>query len=139
MYVKYAFVADHVTPAGSGKWNVLGTFTTMQTKSFPYKHPRLGLLIRVEGHSTETGKHVLEIHLIDEDGQRLRKPKAIKMEFEFGSSKKGFEGVPLGMEVGVEINNLEFENPGNYEFAIKVDGTYLDSAPLYVRKQSGRG
>ena len=138
MYVKYALVADHVVPAGVGqKWNVLGTFTNITAEEFPYTHQRLGLLVRVEGHSTEAGeagKHTLEIYLIDEDGQRLRAPRPLKAEFKFDASP----GIPPGLEIGMELNGVVFEKPGNYEFAIKVDGTYLDSAPLYVRK-AGRG
>ena len=131
MFIKHAVIADAVVAGGGGKWNIIGTFNTIFAPDFPVKHPRLGLWLRIEAHDREAGKHTLRVDFVDGTGKKLvRLP-----EMKFTLQREGvLEGTPLSMQVGLEINTISIPDPGNYDFAIRVDGTYLDSVPLYVRK-----
>lgn len=134
MFLRYGILADAVLPAGSGKWNVIGSMNVIWSASWPAVHHRMGLLLRIEGDPQETGKHELEIDFVDEMGQRITGPP--KANFELGSPT--IPGFPIGGEIGVEINQLKIPGPGNYDFVIRIDGRYIDSVPLYARDATDR-
>ena len=132
MHVAYALLADTATSGGRGKLNIIGTFNRIWAPDFPSVHGRMALVVRLEGHVTEAGEHTLEIQYVNQDGQEIAGgPPQIPFRL---NKENRLPGAPLSQQVMMEINNLPLPEAGVYEFAIKVDGTYLDSIPLYVQQ-----
>ncbi len=132
MYVRYALLADGIVPGAGGKKNIIGTFNTIYSPKFPAQYAEAHLLVRLEAHESEAGSHRMTIDFVDETGTRLSKASK---EINFKLSRKStVQGTPLTVEVVVEIVGLTFPDAGNYDLTIRVDGTYLDSVPLYVRQ-----
>lgn len=128
MFVRYALLGDAVHRT-SGKWNVIGTFNLVWSKTFPARCPPMGILIRLEGDHREIGKHTLRIDFVDETGSRLSGPEPEEFTFE----QPAVAGFPVAHETGLAVVNLDLPKAGNYDFVIRVDDIYLDSVPLYVR------
>lgn len=132
MYLRYGVLADTVTPGGGAKKNIIGTFDVIHVRQFPAAHRRLSLVLRIEGHVTEEGKHQLNVDFVDADYRVLG---GVSGEFEVRREGRAVEDAPLASEVALEIENLPLPKEGNYEFAVKVDGRHIGSVPLYVRQR----
>lgn len=134
MYVKYGILADGVAMS-SGKWTLVGIFNTVWMAKFPKKWVRLSVFVRIEAERREAGDHTAKLDFVDETGQRLADPPELK----FSLDPAGVvEGTPLVAEFVMEVGNLNIPGPGNYDFTVRVDGTYLYSIPLYVRQRKTR-
>ncbi len=133
MYVRYALLADGIVPGAGGKKNIIGTFNTIYSPKFPAQYAsKVHLLVRLEAHESEAGSHWMTIDFVNETGTQLSKASK---EINFKLSREStVQGTPLTVEVVVEIVGLTFPDAGNYDLTIRVDGTYLDSVPLYVRQ-----
>ena len=134
MFLRYGLIADHVVPTGAGKWTAVGTMNIVYATKWPAVHLRLGILLRIEAHPSEVGKHTLQVDFVDGLGERISGPPKIKIEL--GESEN--PGLPVGGEVGIEINKLAIPAAGNYDFVIRIDDKYIDSIPLYARDVSER-
>ena len=138
MHIKFALIANAVIPSGSGKWTIVGTFNSVRARKFPVVHRQIALLIRVEGHHSEAGEHVVRVDFVNELGERV-----IKEKFEVPirlNPAAVLAGTPLFFEVVVVFEKgLRIPAAGNYDFAIHVDGTYIESIPLYARKVDEQG
>ncbi len=136
MYVKYGILADAVVASAAGKWNLIGTFTNIWITDPPHTWPRLGILIRMEFDRREAGDHVGRVDFVDPTGTRLGGPP----EFSFTVPSDNVDpSMPIVLELALEVNNLTVPGEGNYDFTVRVDGTYLYSIPLYVRERKKTG
>lgn len=131
MYLRYGIIADAVTSGGGSKKNIIGTFDVIYSGSFPAKHLRLALALRIEGHSTEAGEHRLDLSLVDADGSSLGGPSPLV--FRMQQEGRSVPDAPLAVELVFTIDDLVFPKPENYEFAVRVDARYIGGIPLYVR------
>ena len=138
MYVRYGLLADGIVPGADGKKNIIGTFNTIFAANFPARFAQnIYVLIRLEGHDSEAGEHELTVDIVNETGERIVTPPYTQ-KFSFDRNRTT-TGTPLTREVVVEIEGLAFISAGNYDFAIRVDGRYLDSVPIYVRQSEQSG
>jgi len=128
VFVRYALTADAVVPAGAGKWTVVGTFNTIWTATFPTTLDRMGILVRIEGHQSEQGKHQLSLDLRDHDGNLITQAKVSDFVLEAPPPHS-----PPAFEFSVEMRRMSFPTEGNYDISIRVDNKFIDSIPLYVR------
>ena len=130
MYLRYGLLADAVAPGAQNKKNIIGTFTTILSQNFPCKHTSLSLAFRIEGAHTELGKHHLELAFVDADFKEIGKPVA--KDFNLQKEKLPIPGIPLAVELVMEVRGLPLPGPGVYEFVLKIDGRHIGSVPLYV-------
>ncbi|HEV2749035.1 MAG TPA: hypothetical protein VGV12_00770 [Gemmatimonadales bacterium] len=116
----------------AGKKIIVATFDLILARTFPALHPQLALVLRIEGHGTEEGKHHLRIDFVDADYKNVVAP--IELDFEMIKEGRPASDAPLAAEVVVNANGLPVPHEGNYEFAVQVDGRHLGAIPLYVRE-----
>lgn len=128
MFVRFGLLGDAVVASG-GKWTLVGNFNLLWGQDFPLTWALMGLLIRIEGDHREVGEHTLRLDFVNDLGERLTAPPA--QPFTFNPPRA--PGFPVDFVIGIQIANLQIPGPGNYDFTIRVDETYLDSVPLYVR------
>ena len=128
MFLRFGLLGDAVV-ASSGKWSLIGQFNLIWGREFPVVHPQMGILVRLETDRRHLGKHSLRLDFVNEMGERLSGPDPLSFAFNEPRTK----GFPVEVVVGVQVGNLEIPEPGNYDFIVRVDDTYIDSIPLYVR------
>ncbi len=128
MDIDLALLADAATIDGSGKLNVLGVFDRIGTSSFPARHPRMSLVLRLAAGLNETGRHDVGIRLTGPDGSEL-----VRLDGEMNlapgpASAAGMIRVPHVLN----LDGLVFPKPGSYAFDVEVDGVHHVSLPLTV-------
>lgn len=129
MFVRFGILGDAVVST-SGKWNLLGNFNLIWGKTFPVRWGTLGILLRIEGDHREVGPHTLKVDFVNETGERLSGPDPITFEL----PAPRVPGFPVDFVIGIQWENLDIPAAGNYDFVVRVDESYLDSIPLYVRR-----
>jgi len=117
----------------TGKLNVLGVFTRITAEEFPTTHHRMYLAVKFEGEILDGSRpHQLSVTLASEDGVNLF---ALEGEFRMPESPPG---IPPQCGLVVELNQLKFENPGDYRFYVRVNDGDLDESSVLQLVQSDR-
>ena len=128
MDVSLAVCCDAANVSREGKLNLLGIFNSIHAAEFPCTHPHLALVLRVEARVGEEGVHLLEIQLVDEDGQQL-------FDINGQLSLQGAEpGRPMTAQTIMDINNLQLPRPGTYAFEIFLGGHHTRSVAIHAFK-----
>jgi hypothetical protein len=98
----------HIDPA-TGKSYIMGVFSHLRSRTFPFRHPRMILFLTIAG--LREGKHKLEISV----GLPMEDMKpVVKNEFE---SQNPLQRINLINEV----QGMVFEKPGQYAVSIDID------------------
>ena len=118
-------LADAATVSG-GKLNILGSFDTIGTQTFPCNHALCVVACKLRFDLGEEGAHTMEIHFCDPDMRDVLPPMKHDLEVAFGDQLSQAH-VHLWQHMG-----LQFERPGEYYFELKVDGKTKSRIPLYV-------
>ena len=134
MYLRYGMLAEYVGPGEGGTKNVIGIFDMVAGPQFPLRHKRMMLFVRIEGHLSEAGTHTLAISFVDADYNRLGGPPEMSLELQ--PEGRPVPDAPIASEVVLDIQALEIPAPGDYEFAVLVDGRHIGAVPLYARERS---
>ena len=127
MELKAAHLADAANISQEGKLNIHGIFSRIGLSSFPGTYSKFTVVVILEAHPSETGKHTLNMRLADEDGREVAK---VEGEIEVGKAK--LPDRPIRVQVVLPMEGLRFPKPGNYSFDILLDGRYEDSIPLEI-------
>jgi len=131
MEVTLAVLADYANVSREGKLNILGIFDIIYAQNFPASHPQMQLVLRFEADIVEAGKtKKVEIQLMDADGKT---PFVLSGELTVG---QGRPGEPVRSDHILTINNMKFENPGDYVFNILVNEELKARVPLKVIKRT---
>lgn len=125
--VALALLADYANVSREGKLNILGIFDRVNAQNLPAIHPQMQLIMTLEADRGDADKeHKIEIELIDADGTKL---------FSIGGSLR-FGPPPPGEQVRInhiiQLNNLQFNHFGTYEFKILMNNEVRGSIPLSV-------
>lgn len=125
--VALALLADYANVSREGKLNILGIFDRVNAQNIPAVHPQMQLVMTLEADRGDADKeHKIEIELIDADGTKL---------FSIGGNRR-FPLPPAGEQVRInhiiQLNNLQFNHFGNYEFKILINNEVRESIPLSV-------
>jgi hypothetical protein len=114
----------------SGKLNILGTFDTIVTNHLPAVHPQCSIALRITFNKIEEGAHKVKVNFVDEDGKfvmpSIEMPVEISMPAEANFLVRNFV---------INIQQLKFDNPGQYSIDIAIDGRQETSIPLHVQHQ----
>ena len=117
-----------------GKLNVLGAFDSMYLRTVPAFHPACAIAARVRFERTEAGAHQIRINVIDQDGKSIGPDLKGNIEVRFGDKAD-----TTAVNIILNIQNLKFENYGQYRIDLTIDGNIKGSVPLYVREVPARG
>ncbi len=125
--IAFASLADCANISREGKLNILGIFDRISVQILPATHSQMQLVMILEADRGDAEKeHTLEIELIDADGTRL---------FSMGGNLR-FGSPPSRERVRInhviQLNNLQFDRFGSYEFKILINHEVRKSVPLSV-------
>ena len=116
MDVKTYLLADYASIDASNKMNVIGVFGNISASSFPYTHPSMYLALSLKAELGEIAdKRKLRIQLVGERGLEMAN---IEMDFEVPQSTKGRRP---DLKIALGMQNMNFPEPGLYEFRIFID------------------
>lgn len=128
MFVKYAFLADHVTQAGGGKISASGIFDKIYSRDFPAKHRDMVLVARLEGTQAEKGEHQLTIELRDSKGNTSA---TLNPKISFDSKSK--EPI-ITAGLIVQFQDIVFQKPDRYEIVIFINERFLQRVTFTVQR-----
>ena len=126
MNVQLALVCDHAIIDQHGKLSVLGIFDRIWVERFPAIHPRLHLVLRLQGRRTEIGDHTVLIQLVDMQGQEILRGEG---NVAIGEPPAGVLDIEAAAVLAFDV---PLERPGIYTFEIAVDGARSASVPIAV-------
>jgi len=129
MNIQMAVLCDAAADYG-GKLNILGTFDTIVTNHLPAVHPQCSIALRISFNKIEEGAHKVKVNFVDEDGKfvmpSIEMPVEVTMPADANFLVRNFV---------INIQQLKFDNPGQYSIDIAIDGRQETSIPLQVRHQ----
>ena len=135
-----ALLADSVV-AESGKLYVQGGgWNMLNAGGFPLHVPRVGIGLVVQVPYSQTNKpHALRVELADEDGNRLQvglgplgPEMAVKAMINVGRPPGLQGGESQNVVLAANIDGLQFETPGTYEFTITVGDSVKARLPFRI-------
>lgn len=122
------FVADAANATANGKLNVLGIFGQIGATTFPCRHTSMVLVIKITLDIGEPiNKRPFAIQLLDEDGKLHLVDIAGEIEF-----KRTKEGLPPEVNMMINLDNLEFPEPGTYAFKLLMNDVIQQTVPIQV-------
>jgi len=104
--------------AGTNNLNLIGIFSTINTKQFPFVYPRFALVVNMD--VDVTGDHRLTTRVIAPDGKEL------------GKTELPVKIVNPNFQVIANFEGMRFEAQGTYELVVDLDGTPVGSRKLQV-------
>jgi hypothetical protein len=123
-----AFLLCDAATDQNGKLNVLGAFDNIFAKETPVRHRACSIAARMRFSKVEAGDHTVKIFIIDADGNFIG-PK-----LEGGISVRiGDNTSTAAVNLILNIQNLEFQQFGQYQIDLAIDGAVQASLPLHIR------
>jgi hypothetical protein len=114
------FIAENVSFDVDRKLTASGIFDNILAPNFPAKHPRMCLVVNVEGAYSEKGLHPISVEFRDNDDNRIFETT---QQIELGNPNITHGNLRAG--VIFDLRDLLFKKPGEYQFVIFVDGRFL--------------
>ncbi|MHC5119734.1 MAG: DUF6941 family protein [Planctomycetota bacterium] len=123
-----AFLLCDAATDQNGKLNVLGAFDNIFAKETPVRHRGCSIAARIRFSKIEAGDHSVEIFIVDADGN------SIGPKLEGGISVRIGDNAPDAVvNLILNMQNLEFQQYGQYQIDLAIDGAVLASLPLHIR------
>jgi hypothetical protein len=119
MELSFMLAADYANITNNGKLNVMGIFSSINATKFPIKHPQMYIIAQLRVGPAEYGRNfTLELKLIDEDAINVIASVVTRRTVPTPPPDAPRR---IGLNHIVRLNNLEFPQPGTYQFSILVD------------------
>lgn len=130
MRIQVAVLCDAATDY-FGKLNILGTFDTIITQQLPAIHPQCSVALRLTFSRIEEGHHSVKMNFVDEDGKFVMPSIDMPIEVTIPPDANF-----LVRNFIINIQQLKFENVGQYAIDLAIDNRHEMSIPLQVKLQS---
>lgn len=130
MDVSILLVADYANVTQDGKLNIMGIFHNISALNFPAAHPEMHLITQLKaGPQQYERSFTLEIKLRKEDAQEALLNQSFELVVPRGTAWQD-----VYMNHLLRMVNVQFPEPGAYEFVVLVDGQLERSLPIEVRR-----
>ena len=103
---------------------MLGIFRHVWVGGFPAVHPRTQLVMRLRAQRNEIGVHALRIRFLDDKDTELLGGEGT---VQFGEPPAGITDVEAAAVLAFDV---PLPRPGQYRFAISIDGEPAVDVPL---------
>ena len=127
MEIQIAALCDAATDT-AGKLNILGTFDTINAVQVPAVHPQCSIALRLIFQKIEEGSHKMKLNFVNEDGKLVMPSIDIPVEVSVPE-----DTTFVSRNFIINIQQLKFDQPGQYAIDIALDGRHEGSVPLLVR------
>lgn len=129
MNIQLSVLCDAATDYG-GKLNILGTFDTIVTNHLPAFHPQCSVALRIAFSKIEEGQHKVKMNFVNEDGKFVMPSIDMPVDVTIPPDANF-----LVRNFIINIQQLKFDDPGQYAIDVAIDGRQETSIPLFVRHQ----
>ena len=120
MRLAIGLLADYANVTADGKLNIMGVFNVVNAPQFPFVLPLMHLVVTLEAYSAEIGhKQEIEVKLMSPDGAPLFAAGGELEVPRHGDPR--LSGMPVGINHIIGLQNLRFERPGDYHFAVLIN------------------
>ena len=127
MHVDYAFLCDAATEHG-GKINALGIgIDRLSAAALPATHARLTFVARLAFALEDAGVHRFRVRVVDADGRAIAGAIEGELRIVFAGEDRS-----AGVNLLVDLVNIEFKALGPHEIGLAIDGTEAVGLPLEV-------
>ena len=128
MEARICLIADFANVDRSGKLNVLGAFNRIMLQVFPGVYHSMYLVIRLAAELGEFEQEkMLKIILFDQDAHEIWSTPDIPFTI---PAPQG--GRTVDFNAIIEVRDMEFQEPGRYEFRIFVNSDLKGTIPVDV-------
>ena len=126
--IEFAFLADAAQARPGEKFHVLGGgVSRLASRTFPFRHPHLALVVALSVTAPETGRvHEVRFVLLDPDGRELAGAGGV---LRAGPPPDARDSV---LTFAIDLWNVGFDRAGDHSFRILVDGSERKRLPLLV-------
>lgn len=126
MTVTFAALADHASKTDTGKLNILGMFTQLESKETPYFLSHAALVVQVTVSPEEAGRiYAARMVVINPNGEDI-------YPADFSMSLPSAIGPSGAVDLILEFGGLSFNLPGKYEVVLFLDGSKVVATPFEV-------
>jgi len=130
MQVTLAVLADYANVSQEGKANIMGVFSEVNPPELPFALPMMYLIVTFTASPAEIGSEkTLRVTLMDSDGNQV-----LSLESPVVVPKPARPGNPVQLNSILGLGGVRFDQAGDYQFSILVDGDEKTSLPLHVNK-----
>lgn len=127
MNIQVAVLCDAATDH-NGKLNILGTFDTIGTRQLPAIHPACAIALRINFSRINEGQHKIRINFINSDGKPVLPGIDIPADIHVPK-----DATHISRNFIINIQQLRFDNPGDYSIDISIDGRQEFCIPFVVK------
>jgi hypothetical protein len=124
-------LADYALGHADGKVYILGGgLEILKPPTLPAVIPNLSFVVKIEFSPAETGRpRVIEVVPLDSDAHPLSPPARVDVTPQHNPD---YPGLPVSVQVVLNIRDLKIERAQSLAFAVLVDGHEVASVPLHV-------
>lgn len=135
MDVTLAVLADYANLTQEGKLNIMGVFAELNPPVLPFHLPAMYLVIGFAASPSEaaTSKEILIVLMASEGRELLRLQNRMIVPSPLRPGSRTYIQSIIG------LNGILFEQPGEYQFAILVNGEEKETIPLRVNAPPNGG
>ncbi len=112
----------------AGKMNILGSFDTLSSTSFPSHHSDCVVACKMRTVAEDDGPVDIEMHIIDPDGKDVIPPVSNRLD----------AGSHLHHHLW-HIRGFPLSKPGVFYVDLLANGVLVGRNPLFVRESESRG
>lgn len=113
-----------------GKLNLLGAFDTLWAPRTPVVHQQCAIAARVRFDRIERGSHAVRLDIVDQDGKAIMPTLNGSVDVRIPDAVRSSVAHLI-----INIQQLKFDNFGEYVVNLAIDGRQEASLPLFVRQQ----
>lgn len=126
MDVADLILADYAAANENGKFTLVGAgFTEIASPNIPIIHPLMFILVRVKIKSDDKGQNHFELRIVGEKGV------VFKTEGNLGVND--VQRTEQHVVIPIRLQNLKFDQPGEYNIEVILNGALKQSQILGVR------
>ncbi|HLZ95809.1 MAG TPA: hypothetical protein VKT20_10815 [Candidatus Dormibacteraeota bacterium] len=131
MRALFAMLADFALGHADGKVYILGGgLEIVRAPALPFVIPNISFVVKVEFTPAEAGRpRVIEVMPLDSDASPLGPPTRVEVT---PQQRSEFQGLPVSVQVVLNIRDLKIERAQTLAFAVLVDGHEVASVPLHI-------
>lgn len=124
MNISFALLADYTTTSKEDKFSVIGIYDRIGARSFPARHPQLQLAMRLLTTRADLGHdRQIMVDLVDAEGKTLQRADGV-------IGIPGEIDRPPTMNLVMVFEDTVFQQPGQYQFNVFIDGRQEAEVPL---------
>jgi hypothetical protein len=131
MRALFAMLADYALGHADGKVYILGGgLEIVKAPVIPFVIPNISFVVKIEFTPAEAGRpRVIEVVPLDSDARPLSPPTRVEVT---PQPRPEFQGLPVSVQVVLNIRDLKIERAQTLAFAVLVDGHEVASVPLHI-------